>query len=60
MNRAESSRMLVMACKRLADSSYPQVSQEGRLKGKAWHLQELSHFVRQDDRWYYRDGVMLE
>ena len=30
MNRAEIDRMLVMARKRLADSSYPQVSQEGR------------------------------
>jgi hypothetical protein len=30
MNRADIDRMLVMACKRLADSSYPQVSQEGR------------------------------
>ena len=30
MNRAEINRMLVMARKRLADSSYPQVSQEGR------------------------------
>ena len=29
MNRAEIDRMLVMARKRLADSSYPQVSQEG-------------------------------
>jgi hypothetical protein len=30
MNRAEIDRMLVMARKRLADSSYPQVPQEGR------------------------------
>ena len=30
MNRAEIDRMLVMARKRLADSSFPQVSQEGR------------------------------
>ena len=30
MNRAEIDRMLVMAHKRLADSSYPQVSLEGR------------------------------
>jgi hypothetical protein len=30
MNHAEIDRMLVMARKRLADSSYPQVSQEGR------------------------------
>jgi hypothetical protein len=30
MNRAEIDRMLVMARKRLADSSYSQVSQEGR------------------------------
>jgi len=30
MNRAEFDRRLVMARKRLADSSYPQVSQEGR------------------------------
>lgn len=30
MNRVEIDRMLVMARKRLTDSSYPQISQEGR------------------------------
>ena len=47
MNRAEIDRMLVMARKRLADSSYPQVSQEGRFTSvyNAIHGPHLQHFV---------------
>lgn len=57
MNRAEIERMLVMARKRLADSSYPQVSQEGRFTSvyNAIHVAALTalrwHGYRSENRY---------
>lgn len=57
MNRAEIDRMLVMARKRLADSSYPQVSQEGRFTSvyNAIHVAALTalrwHGYRSENRY---------
>jgi hypothetical protein len=57
MNRAEIDRMLVMARKRLGDSGYPQVSQEGRFTSvyNAIHVAALAalrwHGYRSENRY---------
>ena len=64
MNRAEIDRMLVMARKRVADASYPQVSQEGRFTSvhNAIHGAALAalrwHGYRSENRYIVFQRVM--
>ncbi|HLA36024.1 MAG TPA: YchJ family metal-binding protein [Rhodocyclaceae bacterium] len=46
--------------KESADDATVEFVARYRVGGRAYRLHEISRFTRQDERWYYRDGTLLD